>query len=203
MIGLFGKTAFASRFKRLVAMHEFLAHQSERKRKYSETLVDYIYAKVALPEKAPLAIPQDRISIIGDVTEEKWQIALATQNSDTGEEVDRTKSLDAIRNSRRNSNRNRNSTPGRYATTNPSNSVNCIQTQTEKRALIPVINDSIEIKALCDPCADIPINQQSCIPADGVIQPWTYRQFQVVDHKTNQIGCISLNLSVGNIVHNT
>ncbi|GFV17211.1 hypothetical protein TNCV_4557941 [Trichonephila clavipes] len=74
--------------------------------------------------------------------------------------------------SRRNSNSNRNSTSGRYATTNPSNSVNCIKTQTNKRALIPVvINNSIEIQALCDPCADITIIQQSCIPADAVIHP--------------------------------
>ncbi|GFX53016.1 putative gypsy-29-i dr [Trichonephila clavipes] len=94
------KTAFASRFKRRIAMQEFLAHQSERKMRHSETLVDYIYAKDALLEKAPFTIPQqDRISnIIGDVTEEKWQIALATQNSDTVEElIDRATSLDAIR----------------------------------------------------------------------------------------------------------
>ncbi|GFT37622.1 uncharacterized protein TNCV_67021 [Trichonephila clavipes] len=93
-------------------------------------------------------------------------------------------------------------TSGRYATTNPSNSVNCIKTQTDKRALIPVvINNSIEIQALCDPCADITIIQQSCIPADAVIHPLTDGQFQVVDHKINPIGWISLNLSVGNIVH--
>ncbi|GFY34952.1 uncharacterized protein TNCV_155251 [Trichonephila clavipes] len=94
------KTAFASRFKRRITMQEFLAHQSEQKMKHSETLVDYIYAKDALLEKAPFTIPQqDRISkVIGDVTEEKWQIALATQNSDTIEElIDRATSLDAIR----------------------------------------------------------------------------------------------------------
>ncbi|GFW92510.1 putative gypsy-29-i dr [Trichonephila clavipes] len=260
-------------------MQEFLAHQSERKMKHSETLVDYIYAKDALLEKAPFTIPQqDRISmIISDVTEEKWQIALATQNSYTVEElIDRATSLDAIRSvkqenkkqssrpqlrsfsthdvhlhkynpttdniqdincwrcgrkghasfmchlpppprgsfvvrpsqfqepssqanapllsssgsinhgnntqrgttnlnssdSRRNSNSNRNSTSGRNATTNPSNSVNCIKTQTNKRALIPVvINNSIEIQALWDPYADITIIQQSCIPADAVIHP--------------------------------
>ncbi|GFY31268.1 uncharacterized protein TNCV_752301 [Trichonephila clavipes] len=94
------KTAFASRFKRRITMQEFLAHQSERKMKHSETLVDYIYAKDALLEKALFTIPQQvRISmIIGDVTEEKWQIALAIQNSDTVEElIDRATSLDAIR----------------------------------------------------------------------------------------------------------
>ncbi|GFS68078.1 uncharacterized protein TNCV_1362961 [Trichonephila clavipes] len=100
--------------------------------------------------------------------------------------------------SRRNSNSNRNSTSGRYATTNPSNSVNCIETQTNKRALIPVvIKNSIEIQALYDPCADITLIQQSCIPADAVIHPWTDGQFQVVEHKINPIGWISLNLSVG------
>ncbi|GFX64540.1 uncharacterized protein TNCV_2811651 [Trichonephila clavipes] len=104
--------------------------------------------------------------------------------------------------SRRNSNSNRNSTSGRNATTNPSNSVNCIKTQTNKRALIPVmINNSIEIQVLCDPYADITIIQQSCIPADAVIHPWTDGQFQVVDPKINPIGWISLNLSVGKIVH--
>ncbi|GFW77450.1 hypothetical protein TNCV_2498431 [Trichonephila clavipes] len=104
--------------------------------------------------------------------------------------------------SRRNSNSNRNSTSGRNATTNPSNSVNCIKTQTHKRELIPVVvNNSIEIQALCDPCADITIIQQSCIPADAVIHPWTDGQFQVVDHKINPISWISLNLSVGKIVH--
>ncbi|GFV68785.1 putative gypsy-29-i dr [Trichonephila clavipes] len=273
------KTAFASRYKRRITMQEFLAHQSERKMKHSETLVDYIYAKYALLEKTPFTIPQeDRISIIGDVTEEKWQIALVTPNSDTVEElVDRATSLDAIRtfkqenkkqssgpqlrsfsahnvhlhkdnpttdniqdincwrcgrkdhasfichlsppprgssvvkpnqfqelssqanvllsssgsinhgnntqrcttnlnssDSRRNSNSNRNSTSRRYATTNPT---------------------------LCDPCSDITIIQQSCIPADAVIHPWTDGQFQVVDYKINPIGRISLNLSVGNIVH--
>ncbi|GFS72450.1 uncharacterized protein NPIL_649651 [Nephila pilipes] len=75
-------------------MQEFLSHQIKRKLKPSETLVDYIYAK------APFTIPQpDRISmIIGDITEEKWQIALATQNSITVEElIDRAIALDAIR----------------------------------------------------------------------------------------------------------
>ncbi|GFS61180.1 uncharacterized protein TNCV_3104471 [Trichonephila clavipes] len=86
--------------------------------------------------------------------------------------------------------------------TNPSNSVNCIKTQTNKHVLIPVvINNSIKIQVLCDPCADITIIQQSCIPADAVIHPWTDGQFQVVDHKINPIGWISLNLSVDNIVH--
>ncbi|GFU00742.1 uncharacterized protein NPIL_360261 [Nephila pilipes] len=80
-------------------MQDFLAHQSERKLKHKESLVDYIYSKDALLEKAPFTIPQpDRISmIIGDITEEKWQIALATQNSNTVEElIDRATALDAI-----------------------------------------------------------------------------------------------------------
>lgn len=67
------KTALATRFKRRITMQEFLAHQSDRKLKHNESLVDYIYAKDALLEKAPFTIPQaDRISmIIGDITEEK------------------------------------------------------------------------------------------------------------------------------------
>ncbi|GFS34536.1 uncharacterized protein NPIL_466681, partial [Nephila pilipes] len=94
------KTALASRFKRRITMQEFLAHQSERKLKHNESLVDYIYSKDALLEKAPFTIPQpDRISmIICDITDEKWQIALATQNSNTVEElIDRATALDAIR----------------------------------------------------------------------------------------------------------
>ncbi|GFV66506.1 uncharacterized protein TNCV_2271691 [Trichonephila clavipes] len=81
-------------------MQEFLAHQSERKLKHNESLVDIIfYSNDTLLEKAPFTIPLPRrISmIIGDITEEKWQIALATQNSNTVEElIDRSTTLDAI-----------------------------------------------------------------------------------------------------------
>ncbi|GBM08784.1 hypothetical protein AVEN_983-1 [Araneus ventricosus] len=47
------KVAITSRFKRLVTMQEFLKHQSDSKLKRNESLVDYIYAKDALLEKAP------------------------------------------------------------------------------------------------------------------------------------------------------
>ncbi|GFT95488.1 putative gypsy-29-i dr [Nephila pilipes] len=305
------KTALASRFKRRITMQEFLAHQSERILKHNESLVDYIYSKDALLEKAPFTIPQpDRISmIIGDIAEEKWQIALATQNSNTVEElIDRATALDAIRsakqehkkhstksqirssytydeqrrkynpitddvrditcwrcgikghasfmcslpppprgstiaqprntsrqnqysnsqtsaqfpfsssstssnnhalaettslnssNSRRNNN-NRNSTSGRSTTAN-NPSINCIRTQTNRRALIPVIiNNDTEIQALCDPCADITVIQESCVPSDIVIHPWNDGQFQVVDHEKKPIGWISLNIIVGNVEH--
>ncbi|GFS54275.1 putative gypsy-29-i dr [Nephila pilipes] len=304
------KTALASRFKRRITMQEFLAHQSERKLKHNESLVDYIYSKDALLEKAPFTIPQpDRISmIIGDITEEKWQIALATQNTNTVEElIDRATALDAIctakqehkkhstksqirsytydeqrrkynpitddvrditcwrcgikdhasfmcslpppprgstiaqpRNtsrqnqysnsqtcaqfpssssstssnnhalvettslnssiSRRNNN-NRNSTSGRSTTAN-NPSINCIRTQTNRRALIPVIiNNDTEIQALCDPCADITVIQESCVPSDIVIHPWNDGQFQVVDHEIMPKGWISLNIIVGNVEH--
>ncbi|GFU12047.1 uncharacterized protein NPIL_180321 [Nephila pilipes] len=305
------KTALASRFKRRITMQEFLAHQSERKLKHNESLVDYIYSKDALLEKAPFTIPQpDRISmIIGDITDEKWQIALATQNSNTVEElIDRATALDAIRsakqehkkhstksqirpsytydeqrrkynpitddvrditcwrcgikghasfmcslpppprgstiaqprntsrqnqysksqtsaqfpsssnstssnnhalvettslnssNSRRNNN-NRNSTSGRSITAN-NPSINCIRTQTNRRALIPIIiNNDTEIQALCDPCADITVIQESCVPSDIVIHPWNDGQFQVVDHEIKPIGWISLNIIVGNVEH--
>ncbi|GFS71724.1 uncharacterized protein NPIL_550271 [Nephila pilipes] len=305
------KTALASRFKRRITMQEFLAHQSERKLKHNESLVDYIYSKDALLEKAPFNIPQpDRISmIIGDITDEKWQIALATQNSNTVEElIDRATALDAIRsakqehkkhstksqirsfytydeqrrkynpitddvrditcwrcgikghasfmcslpppprgstiaqprntsrqnqysnsqisaqfpssscstssnnhalvettslnssNSRRNNN-NRKSTSGRSTTAN-NPSINCIRTQTNRRALIPVIiNNDTEIQALCDPCADITVIQESCVPSDIVIHPWNDGQFQVVDHEIKPICWISLSIIVGNVEH--
>ncbi|GFQ67459.1 putative gypsy-29-i dr [Trichonephila clavata] len=111
-----------------------------------------------------------------------------------------TTNLNSSESRRKNSNRN--STPVRYATTNPSNSVNFVKTQTIKRSLIPImINNHIEIQAQCDPCAEITIIQQSCIPADAVIHQWTHGQFQVVDHKINRKGWNSLILTVGNIEH--
>ncbi|GFT51928.1 CCHC-type domain-containing protein [Trichonephila clavipes] len=64
-----------------------------------------------------------------------------------------------------------------------------------------MINNNIEIQALCDQCLDIPIIQQSCVPSDAVIYSWIVGQFQVVDHKINPIGWISLNMTVGNIEH--
>ncbi|GFW93800.1 uncharacterized protein TNCV_4220811 [Trichonephila clavipes] len=82
-------------------MQEFLAHHIERKLRHNGSLVDSIYSNDALSEKAPLTIPQlDRISIfIGEIKEEKWQIALAIQNSNTVERlIDRATALDTIRN---------------------------------------------------------------------------------------------------------
>ncbi|KAF8792732.1 hypothetical protein HNY73_004299 [Argiope bruennichi] len=76
------------------------------------------------------------------------------------------------------------------------------RTETNRRALIPVIiNNDTEIQALCDPCADITVIQQSCVPNDIVINPWTDGQFQVVDHEIKPIGWISLNIIVGNLEH--
>ncbi|GBN14262.1 hypothetical protein AVEN_174906-1 [Araneus ventricosus] len=59
------KAAITSIFKRRITIQEFLAHQSYRKLKRNEILVDYIDAKVALLEKAPFTITKyDSISII-------------------------------------------------------------------------------------------------------------------------------------------
>ncbi|GFS53857.1 putative gypsy-29-i dr [Nephila pilipes] len=103
-------------------------------------------------------------------------------------------------NSHRNNN-NRNSTSGRSTTAN-NPSINCIRTQTNRRALIPVIiNNDTEIQALCDPCADITVIQESCVPSDIVIHPWNDGQFQVVDHEIKPIGWISLNIIVGKVEH--
>ncbi|GFS87198.1 retrovirus-related Pol polyprotein from transposon 17.6 [Nephila pilipes] len=89
-------------------------------------------------------------------------------------------------NSRRNNN-NRNSTSGRSTTAN-NPSINCIRTQMNRRALIPVIiNNDTEIQALCDPCADITVIQESCVLSDIVIHPWNDGQFQVVDHEIKPI----------------
>ncbi|GBN18593.1 hypothetical protein AVEN_112910-1 [Araneus ventricosus] len=76
------KATITSIFKRRITMQEILANKSDRKLKRNENLVDYFYPKDSLLEKNVFTIPQsDRISvIIGDITEEKWQIVLAPQN---------------------------------------------------------------------------------------------------------------------------
>ncbi|GBM74692.1 hypothetical protein AVEN_77558-1 [Araneus ventricosus] len=85
---------------------------------------------------------------------------------------------------------------------NESHTINCIKTNTNKRALIPaIINKNTEIQALCNPCSDIQVIQQSCFPADFVIQSWTDGEFQVVDHELKHIDWITLHISVGKIDH--
>ncbi|GBN27858.1 hypothetical protein AVEN_224225-1 [Araneus ventricosus] len=229
--------------------------------------------------------------IIGDITEEERQIALATQISTTLEElIDRTTALDAIRNaqhenseevrkynpatddvrditcwrcgrfiyvqftpsskrftnsSQRNTSlhsqdsNNQRNTPfsnsrtitigsnsslrgatvsnyadprcssNRISTTRPvitrANefpTINCIKTITNKRAKTPaIISKNTEIKALCDPCSDIIVIQQSCVPPDSFIQLWTDGEFQVVDHEIKPLGWIFLSINVGKISH--
>ncbi|GFS68750.1 uncharacterized protein NPIL_139131 [Nephila pilipes] len=58
-----------------------------------------------------------------------------------------------------------------------------------------------EIQALCDPCPDITVIQESCVPSDIVIHPWNDGKFQVVDHEIKPIGWISLNIIIGNVEH--
>ncbi|GBM78768.1 hypothetical protein AVEN_7163-1 [Araneus ventricosus] len=83
---------------------------------------------------------------------------------------------------------------------NGSHTINCIKTNTNKHALKPaIINKNTEIKALCDPCSDITVIQQSCVPADSVIQPSTDGELHVVNHKIKPVGCISLSSNVGKI----
>ncbi|GFX60471.1 hypothetical protein TNCV_1181901 [Trichonephila clavipes] len=102
-----------------------------------------------------------------------------------------------------NNNNNRNSISGRSTTTKTTNNLskNCIRTQTNRRELIPVIIDNdTEIQVLCDSWADSTVIQQSCIPNNIVINPWTDGQFKV-HHEIKPIGWISLNLIVGNVEH--
>ncbi|GFT52695.1 putative gypsy-29-i dr [Nephila pilipes] len=277
------KTALASRFKRRITMQEFLAHQSERKLKHNESLVDYIYSKDALLEKAPFTIPQpdqliDRATALDAIRSAKqehkkhstksqirssytykqrrkynpitddvrdiscWRCGikghasfmcslpppprgstiaqpkntsrqnqysnsqtsaqLSSSNSSTSSNNHALVEITSLNssNSRRNKN-NRNSTSGRSTTAN-NPSINCIRTQTNRRAIIPVIiNNDTEIQALCDPCADITVIQESCVPSDIVIHPWHDGKFQVVDHEIKPIGWISLNIIVGNVEH--
>ncbi|GBM86956.1 hypothetical protein AVEN_134386-1 [Araneus ventricosus] len=83
---------------------------------------------------------------------------------------------------------------------NGSHTINCIKTNTNKRALKPaIINKNTEIQAFCDPCSDITVIQQSCVPAYSVIHPSTDGELQVVDHKIKPVGCISLSSNVDKI----
>ncbi|GFX66343.1 CCHC-type domain-containing protein [Trichonephila clavipes] len=213
------KTDLASRFKRRITVQEILDHQNERKLRHNGSLVDYIYSKDTLMEKAPFTIPQtDRISmIIGDITEEKWQIALATQNSNTVEElIDRATTLDAIRSAKQKHNKYSPKPQIRSYThdeqrrkykpiTDDVRDITCGRCGNKGHAsfmcsLLPPSRDT-EIQALCDPCADITVIQQYCVPNDIVIHPWSDGQFQVVDHEIKPIGWISLNIIAGNVEH--
>ncbi|GFT03666.1 retrovirus-related Pol polyprotein from transposon 17.6 [Nephila pilipes] len=252
-------------------MQEFMAHQSERKLKHNESLVDYIYSKDALLEKAPFTIPQpnqliDRATALDAIRSAKqehkkhstksqirssytydeqrhkynpitddvrdivcWRCGIkghasfmcslppppcgstiaqprnmsrqnqysnsqtsvqfpssSSSTSSNNHALVETTSLKSS-NSHRNNN-NRNSISGRSTTAN-NPSINCIRTQMNRRALIPVIiNNDTEIQALCDPCADITVIQESCVPSDIVIHPWNDGQFQVVDHEIKPKG---------------
>ncbi|GBM34296.1 hypothetical protein AVEN_269159-1 [Araneus ventricosus] len=73
--------------------------------------------------------------------------------------------------------------------TNESHNINCVKTNSNTRDLIPdIINKITEVQDLCDPCSDITVIQQSCVPDDSVIQPCTDGEFLVVDHAIRTIG---------------
>ncbi|GFS74190.1 hypothetical protein NPIL_579851 [Nephila pilipes] len=77
----------ASRFKGVLQCKNFWFTKVNEKLKHHESL--YLFKRRF---EKPFTIPQpDRISvIIGDITDEKWQIALATKNSNTvGRTIDR------------------------------------------------------------------------------------------------------------------
>ncbi|GFT68866.1 uncharacterized protein NPIL_617751 [Nephila pilipes] len=155
------------------------------------------------PERgSPIAPPRNTSRQIQD---NQMDIPLPSFSSSTSSHnTPRGATSSNFSDSRRNTNRNSINAKSTLPKANRSNSINCIKTHTNKRALIPVIIDNdTEIQALCDPCADITVIQKSYIPSDTVIHPWTDGQFQVVDHEMKPIGWISLNIDVGHIKHMT
>ncbi|CAN7949844.1 unnamed protein product [Ixodes hexagonus] len=94
------KHAIAERFKRKMSLQEFFDFQNERKLKPDETLVQYMYAKNAMLEKAPHKLsPEERISLIlSGIQDDKWATPLATQNcTSVLELIDRAANLDSRR----------------------------------------------------------------------------------------------------------
>ncbi|KAL1469646.1 hypothetical protein MTO96_040958 [Rhipicephalus appendiculatus] len=94
------KHAVTERFQRKMSLQEFLDYQNERKLLPTETIVQYMYAKNALLEKAPHKLTaEERISLIlNGIENDKWATPLASQNCNSVLElIDRAANLDSRR----------------------------------------------------------------------------------------------------------
>ncbi|KAL1479515.1 hypothetical protein MTO96_051777 [Rhipicephalus appendiculatus] len=94
------KHAVTERFQRKMSLQEFLDYQNERKLLATETIVQYMYAKNAMLEKAPHKLTaEERISLIlNGIENDKWATPLASQNCNSVLElIDRAANLDSRR----------------------------------------------------------------------------------------------------------
>ncbi|XP_064461924.1 uncharacterized protein LOC135372149 [Ornithodoros turicata] len=109
------KIALSERFKRKLTLQEFIEYQSQRKLQQNETMVEYIYAKNAMLEKAPYTLAaEERISlIINGIKDDRWAVPLAAQRcTSVLELIDRAATLDSRRQTHRdNVHLSRTSTP--------------------------------------------------------------------------------------------
>ncbi|KAH8008948.1 hypothetical protein HPB51_007613 [Rhipicephalus microplus] len=94
------KEALILRFKRKLTMQEFLELQTKRRLQSHETIVEYMYSKNAIPNKAPYRLAEEeRISLIlSGIEDDTWANPLAAQLCGTVTElIDRAALLDARR----------------------------------------------------------------------------------------------------------
>lgn len=75
------KEAIKERFQRKMGLQQFLEYQQRRQLRHNESIVQYIYAKNAMLERAPCELgASERISLIlHGITEDKWANPLAAQ----------------------------------------------------------------------------------------------------------------------------
>ncbi|KAL1429730.1 hypothetical protein MTO96_015838 [Rhipicephalus appendiculatus] len=94
------KEALTHRFKRKLTMQEFLELQTKRRLQSHETIVEYMYSKNAILNKAPYHLAEEeRISLIlSGIEDDTWANPLAAQLCGTVTElIDRAALLDARR----------------------------------------------------------------------------------------------------------
>ncbi|KAH7947899.1 hypothetical protein HPB52_016670 [Rhipicephalus sanguineus] len=94
------KDALTLRFKRKLTMQEFLELQTKRRLQSHETIVEYMYSKNAILNKAPYRLAEEeRISLIlSGIEDDTWANPLAAQLCGTVTElIDRAALLDARR----------------------------------------------------------------------------------------------------------
>ncbi|KAH8039955.1 hypothetical protein HPB51_009211 [Rhipicephalus microplus] len=94
------KEALILRFKRKLTMQEFLELQTKRRLQSHETIVEYMYSKNAILNKAPYRLAEEeRISLIlSGIEDDTWANPLAAQLCGTVTElIDRPALLDARR----------------------------------------------------------------------------------------------------------
>ncbi|KAH6931883.1 hypothetical protein HPB50_001309 [Hyalomma asiaticum] len=94
------RDALTQRFRRRLTMQEFIELQSKRRLQNNETIVEYMYSKNAVLDKAPYRLAEEeRISLIlSGIDDNTWANPLAAQLCvSVTEQIDRAALLDARR----------------------------------------------------------------------------------------------------------